>query len=238
MHSIIKMAKGGKKPQKVFGSHNCRARIFLIRNSQCSACRCSGNKVHKCTELMKLNWLLLRKYIVYVPCMVSYMISGAPHISSGGPQLRKYILHAPQSHSRHYIDVIMTTMASQITSLTIVYSTVYSDADHRKHQGSASLAFVWGIHRDRWIPRTKGQLRGNVSIWWRHHDMYSIVFLWQLYGCMMFLICVKIPHVDIAWIPHKYSIQEHAWVSVIISTSRCQEMLYIPLRNVIRPRAA
>ena len=37
--------------------------------------------------------------------------------------------------------------ASQITSLTIVYSTVYSDADQRKHQSSASLAFVRGIHR-------------------------------------------------------------------------------------------
>ena len=59
----------------------------------------------------------------------------------------------------HYDDVIMTTMASQITSLTVVYSNVYSDADQRKHQSSASLAFVWGIHRDRWIPRTKGQLR-------------------------------------------------------------------------------
>ena len=41
----------------------------------------------------------------------------------------------------------MTAIASQITSLTIVYSTVYSDADQRKHQSSASLAFVWGIHR-------------------------------------------------------------------------------------------
>ena len=38
-------------------------------------------------------------------------------------------------------------MASQITSLTIVYSTVYSGADQRKHQSSASLAFVRGIHR-------------------------------------------------------------------------------------------
>ena len=55
----------------------------------------------------------------------------------------------------------MTTIASQITSLTAVYSTVYSDADQRKHQSSASLAFVPGIHRDRWIPRTKGQLRGK-----------------------------------------------------------------------------
>ena len=47
----------------------------------------------------------------------------------------------------HYDDVIMDTIASQITSLTIVYSAVYSGADQSKHQSSASLAFVWGIHR-------------------------------------------------------------------------------------------
>ena len=61
----------------------------------------------------------------------------------------------------HNNDVIMTWIASQITSLTVVYSIVYSDADQRKHQSSALLAFVWGIHRDRWIPRAKGQLRGK-----------------------------------------------------------------------------
>ena len=55
----------------------------------------------------------------------------------------------------HYNDVIMGAIASQITSLTIVYSIVYSDADQRKHQSSASLAFVRGI------PRTNGQLRGK-----------------------------------------------------------------------------
>ena len=49
--------------------------------------------------------------------------------------------------NNHYDDVIMTTIASQITSLTIVNSIVYSDADQRKHQSSASLAFVRGIHR-------------------------------------------------------------------------------------------
>ena len=41
----------------------------------------------------------------------------------------------------------MSTIASQITSLTIVYSNVYSGVDQRKHQSSASLAFVRGIHR-------------------------------------------------------------------------------------------
>ena len=47
----------------------------------------------------------------------------------------------------HYGDVIMSAIASQITSLTIVYSTVYSGADQRKHESSASLAFVPRIHR-------------------------------------------------------------------------------------------
>ena len=46
----------------------------------------------------------------------------------------------------HYNDVILGAIASQITSLAIVYS-VKSGADQRKHQSSASLAFVQGIHR-------------------------------------------------------------------------------------------
>ena len=50
-------------------------------------------------------------------------------------------------HQGHYNDVIMSEIASQITSLTIVCSIVYSDADQTKHQSSASLAFVRGIHR-------------------------------------------------------------------------------------------
>ena len=46
-----------------------------------------------------------------------------------------------------YIDVIMSAIASQITSLTIVCSAVCSGADQRKHQSSASLGFVRGIHQ-------------------------------------------------------------------------------------------
>ena len=45
----------------------------------------------------------------------------------------------------HYSDVIIGAMASQIPSLAIVFSTVYSGADQRKHQSSASLAFVRGM---------------------------------------------------------------------------------------------
>ena len=78
----------------------------------------------------------------------------------------------------------MTTIASQITSLTVVYSTAYSDADQRNHQSSASLAIVWGIHRDRWIPRTKGQLRGKcfhlmTSSWIKHECYHDDVIKWK-----------------------------------------------------------
>ena len=157
--------------------------------------------------------------------------------------LRRPVAVIRQDPGIHYNDVMMSTMASQMTSLVIVYSTVYSRSrskkisklrvtdlcagnspvtgefpaqtasnaevfpfddvimtcaslhihtcttslrwrhnDHdsvsnhqphgcllsrlfgrtsKKHQSSASLAFVRRIHRDRWIPRTKGQLRGK-----------------------------------------------------------------------------
>ena len=60
----------------------------------------------------------------------------------------------------------MGEIASQITRLAIVYSTVYSDSDQRKKQSPASLAFV------RWIREFPAQMASyaeNVSIWWRHH---------------------------------------------------------------------
>ena len=59
----------------------------------------------------------------------------------------------------HYNDVIMGKMASQISRLTIVYSTVYSSADLRKYQSSAPLAFVREIH---WGP-VKSPHKGQVT---------------------------------------------------------------------------
>ena len=71
----------------------------------------------------------------------------------------------------HYSDVIMGAIVSQITSLRTVYLTVYSGADQRKHQSSASLAFVRGIH---WMIgeflTQRASNAENVSIWWHHHD--------------------------------------------------------------------
>ena len=64
----------------------------------------------------------------------------------------------------------MGTMASQITSLTIVYSTISWVEDQREHQSSASLAFVRGIHRGPVnSPAQMASNADNVSIRWRHH---------------------------------------------------------------------
>ena len=62
----------------------------------------------------------------------------------------------------HYNDVMVSSMASQITSIAIVYSTVYSGADQRKLQSSASLAFVRGIHRWPVNSPHKGSITGKM----------------------------------------------------------------------------
>ena len=80
----------------------------------------------------------------------------------------------------HYSDVTMGTMASKITSLTIVYSTVYSGADQRKHHSSASLAFVRGIHRSpmnsphKWPVTQKMFPFDDVSLLIAKHPKYRI----------------------------------------------------------------
>ena len=82
---------------------------------------------------------------------------------------------------RRYNNVIMSMMASQITSPTIVSSTIYSGSDHRKHQNSASLAFVWGIHR--WLVNSphKGPVMREIFLF---DDV--IMYIWCLanYGML------------------------------------------------------
>ena len=72
-------------------------------------------------------------------------------------------------------DVIMGMMASQITSLTIVYSTIYSGVDQRKHQSSASLAFVWGIHR--WLVNSPHKW----PVMWKMFPFDDVIINWLCY---------------------------------------------------------
>ena len=76
----------------------------------------------------------------------------------------------------HCNDIIMSMMAAQITSLTIVYSTIDSDADQRKHQNSTSLAFVQGIQ------------------WWLVNSLHKGPVTWKMFpfdDVIMFYIIME-----------------------------------------------
>ena len=92
---------------------------------------CQMTHLKPASLIMKLQWSRRTVSILWLPM--------PRHLSSYHEK--------PQNIGCHYNDVIMNTMVSQITSPTIVYWIVYSDADQRKHQSPASLAFVRGIHR-------------------------------------------------------------------------------------------
>ena len=81
----------------------------------------------------------------------------------------------------HYNAVTMSAMASQIASVSFVCLTVGSGPHQRKHQNSASLVFMQGIHRWPVFPAQKASNAENVSIWWRHHvNVSSLTILWPL----------------------------------------------------------
>ena len=87
-------------------------------------------------------------------------------------------MHVVECNDRyHYNNIIMGMKASQVTSLTIVYSTVYSDADQSKHKSSASLAFVRGEFSAQMASNAE-----NVSISWRQYDHDSNAS-WLLTHC-------------------------------------------------------
>ena len=82
-----------------------------------------------------------------------------------------------------YSDVMMSTMASQITGVTIVYSIVFSCMDQRKHQSSTSLAPVSGIHRCQVNSLHKGPVSRKcfhlmTSLWCLLHINCSGYFLY------------------------------------------------------------
>ena len=70
----------------------------------------------------------------------------------------------------HYHDVIMTTMASQITSLTVVYSTVYIQMQIKENIKAPRHWPLCGEFTGTGeFPAQRACYAENVSIWWRHH---------------------------------------------------------------------
>ena len=98
----------------------------------------------------------------------------------------------------HSSDVIWGAIASQITSVTIVYSTVCSSVNQRPHQSSAPLPFVRGIHRwpvnssHKW-PVTRKMFPFDNVIMWNHHGssrhMVAELRKWKLFEKTL-IICM------------------------------------------------
>ena len=73
----------------------------------------------------------------------------------------------------HYDDDIMGAIASQITSRTIVYSTVYLDADKKKTSKLCVTGLCAGNSPGTGeFPAQMASNAENGSIWWRHHALF------------------------------------------------------------------
>ena len=129
-------------------------------------------------------WSAVYHQLKYLHCLICACIRVCVRTREFGCVFRYKILVKMMTCIKkcaiHYNDVIMGAIASQITRLMIVYSIVYSDADQRKHQRSASLAFVWGIHRGpvnsphKWpVTRKMFPFNAVIMLWetswtWQH----------------------------------------------------------------------
>ena len=89
----------------------------------------------------------------------------------------------------------MGTKASQITSLAIVYSTVYSDADQRKYESPASLAFVRGIHRWPVNSPHKGLLTRKIF------PFDDVIMMWHM---LLVQDNIRCPGPNMIWMFPKY----------------------------------
>ena len=163
--------------------------VFCLRSTYCNftifmSCRMKSSLIYKnvLTAMPKIDY----RNVIVSPLAMCGDISAIKYLISS---VYTELCCLQISVALHYTDVIMGTIASQITSLAIVYSTVYSDADQRKHHNSASLAFVWGIHWE--FPAQMASNAENVSIWWRHHGTgvwrkalaLMAGYLWPSYWC-------------------------------------------------------
>ena len=114
----------------------------------------SGRRQPSCLGLNVLTLVCLFTKRQRVSFVISSTMKFFPHATFENTNFRR----------AHYTDVMMSAMASQITGVSIVCSTVGSGADQRKYQSSVSLVFVRGIHR--WISRTKASNeRGKCFRW-------------------------------------------------------------------------
>ena len=128
---------------------------------------CSMNKSSNIVEIRQSYDRLIST--MWFPLLVRYHL-----YTESGPRScyntvqHNTIWYIAHKNWTHYNDVIMSAMASQITSLTVVYSTVYS----RRRSKKTSKLRVTGE-----FPAQRASNVENVSIWWRNHVQTDNTYL-------------------------------------------------------------
>ena len=163
-------------------------------------------------SLNKTIWILTEFFLDNVLCF-SIVIIG---LDNGTLIIRRQqwpssYENTPWGH--HRSDVIMGALASKITSLTIVCSTVYSGVDQRQHQTSASLAFLRGIHRwpvnstHKW-PVTRKMFPFDDVIMTKDYLIVTLGHmdnnrwcLWDQRWSMLDLKCLRLTGIYPKWVP-------------------------------------
>ena len=84
----------------------------------------------------------------------------------------------------------MSTMASQITSLTIVYSTVYSGADQINIKELRHRLCGWNSPVNGEFPTQRTSNAENVSSWWRHHAIRRLLCFHYILSCCELTRCI------------------------------------------------
>ena len=153
------------------------------------------------------NWHTVRQPHCHVLYKIAYWLNNLP---------RCYGL------TYHYNHVIMGTMASQITSLTIVYSTVYS----RRRSKKTSKLRVTGLCAGNSpvtgeFPAQRASNVENVSIWWRHHVqwilfdscwVYDIRIRAWINNCQLGFLYDVIIHPYLLWLLRHVNLA-HMWMN-------------------------
>ena len=146
-----------------------------------------------------------------------WSIGNSPWTVLGASQQMQYISRIIRTH---YNDVRMSTIASQITGLTIVYLIIYPHTVRRKHQSSASQAFARNSPGTGDIPAQRASNTGNVSIWWRHHALVALCCVWCFSSCQLSLplaLTVTSLALGVVWLSQWYRClwDECYWTSVV-----------------------
>ena len=135
----------------------------LIKAAMCKSLQCNGVMICLPAALT-ISVHIVRLFLAFV------IFSRVPQFSQSISlenlsfypiRITRYLNRACMTTALRNNDVIMSAMASQITDVTIVCSTVCPGAAQRKNQSSASLALVKGIHQRPVVSLTKDQWRGK-----------------------------------------------------------------------------